>query len=315
MRTIEISKLTRADRDPRPSACSSSTGSPGPGSTSSRSSSRVVLTWLFLLGWRSFYRAWLAYNRRRDRFTQRLVIVGTDRRAIELTKLFAIHPEAGMRLRGVIGSRAEAAAAGSADLWLGDYRDADDVLAATPADVVVVCSSDISPLLLNSLLRDGQGDGPPALLPPRPVGHRRPAGEGVADRPRAAAVRRVGVAVPRRSRAQAGVRHRRRVDLAAPVPARSSPSSPLLVKLSDEGPIFFRQQRVGQGDSTFGMLKFRTMVVDAEARLAAARGRQPAQRPAVQARRRPAGHPDRALPAGQQPRRAAAADQRAARAR
>jgi exopolysaccharide biosynthesis polyprenyl glycosylphosphotransferase len=41
------------------------------------------------------------------------------------------------------------------------------------------------------------------------------------------------------------------------------------IKLHDRGPVLFRQQRVGQGGSTFNCLKFRTMVVDAEARLAA----------------------------------------------
>ena len=43
----------------------------------------------------------------------------------------------------------------------------------------------------------------------------------------------------------------------------------ILVKREDGGPVLFRQQRVGRGDAEFGMLKFRTMVVDAEARLAA----------------------------------------------
>ena len=43
----------------------------------------------------------------------------------------------------------------------------------------------------------------------------------------------------------------------------------LQVKLHDRGPVLFSQQRVGQGGSTFGCLKLRTMVVDAEARLAA----------------------------------------------
>ena len=43
----------------------------------------------------------------------------------------------------------------------------------------------------------------------------------------------------------------------------------ILVKREDGGPVLFRQQRVGRGDEEFGMLKFRTMVVDAEARLAA----------------------------------------------
>jgi len=51
--------------------------------------------------------------------------------------------------------------------------------------------------------------------------------------------------------------------------------SPLLVavavaiKLDDGGPVLFRQQRVGNHERLFTMFKFRTMVVDAEARLAA----------------------------------------------
>ncbi|MFP5023366.1 sugar transferase [Pseudonocardia phyllosphaerae] len=42
----------------------------------------------------------------------------------------------------------------------------------------------------------------------------------------------------------------------------------LSVKLHDRGPVFFRQERVGTNGRTFGMIKFRSMVVDAEARLA-----------------------------------------------
>jgi lipopolysaccharide/colanic/teichoic acid biosynthesis glycosyltransferase len=42
----------------------------------------------------------------------------------------------------------------------------------------------------------------------------------------------------------------------------------LLIKLQDRGPVLFRQVRVGQGGEEFAVLKFRTMHVDAEARLA-----------------------------------------------
>jgi exopolysaccharide biosynthesis polyprenyl glycosylphosphotransferase len=40
----------------------------------------------------------------------------------------------------------------------------------------------------------------------------------------------------------------------------------LAVKLQDGGPVIFRQTRVGRGGKPFTMLKFRSMVIDAEAR-------------------------------------------------
>jgi exopolysaccharide biosynthesis polyprenyl glycosylphosphotransferase len=46
----------------------------------------------------------------------------------------------------------------------------------------------------------------------------------------------------------------------------------LAVRLSDHGPALFRQTRVGKGGEPFTMFKFRTMVVDAEARLAEVKG-------------------------------------------
>jgi lipopolysaccharide/colanic/teichoic acid biosynthesis glycosyltransferase len=41
-----------------------------------------------------------------------------------------------------------------------------------------------------------------------------------------------------------------------------------LIKLEDGGPVFFRQSRLGRDGVPFGMLKLRSMVPDAEARLA-----------------------------------------------
>ncbi len=43
----------------------------------------------------------------------------------------------------------------------------------------------------------------------------------------------------------------------------------MLVRLDSDGPVLFRQERVGRDGQRFTMLKFRTMVVDAEERLAA----------------------------------------------
>jgi len=43
----------------------------------------------------------------------------------------------------------------------------------------------------------------------------------------------------------------------------------VVIRLDDGGPVFFRQTRVGRGGREFSILKFRTMCVDAEARMAA----------------------------------------------
>ena len=40
------------------------------------------------------------------------------------------------------------------------------------------------------------------------------------------------------------------------------------IKVTDRGPVLFKQPRVGRDEQEFEVLKFRTMVVDAEARLA-----------------------------------------------
>jgi exopolysaccharide biosynthesis polyprenyl glycosylphosphotransferase len=46
------------------------------------------------------------------------------------------------------------------------------------------------------------------------------------------------------------------------------------VKLTSKGPVFFRQERVGINGEMFRMIKFRSMVVDAEARLASLKEEQ-----------------------------------------
>jgi lipopolysaccharide/colanic/teichoic acid biosynthesis glycosyltransferase len=47
--------------------------------------------------------------------------------------------------------------------------------------------------------------------------------------------------------------------LSAPVLAASA----IAVRLEDDGPVFFRQERVGQDERSFEVLKLRTMIVDA----------------------------------------------------
>jgi len=61
------------------------------------------------------------------------------------------------------------------------------------------------------------------------------------------------------------------VTIAAVMVAASAPvlvAVAIAIKLGDRGPVFFRQVRVGRDGEPFTLFKFRTMVVDAEARLA-----------------------------------------------
>lgn len=58
------------------------------------------------------------------------------------------------------------------------------------------------------------------------------------------------------------------VALAVPVLIPLGLAIAIAIKVTSRGPVFFRQTRVGQGGRSFGMVKFRSMVVDAEARRA-----------------------------------------------
>jgi exopolysaccharide biosynthesis polyprenyl glycosylphosphotransferase len=225
----------------------------------------AVASWALLVAWRSGYRSWVAHERTRDRFVRRVIILGTDRRAVELVRLFAVHPEAGMRVTGLIGSRAEAQAAGVGGLWLGEHDDAEQVLADTSVETVIVCSSDVHPSVIERLMREERRGGRELLL--------HPGLSGVdANRVKVSPVANealVYVEAGTLSPAQQWVK--RLVDIvvatsllviAAPVFAVVA----ALVKRDDGGPVLFRQPRVGRADREFEMLKFRTMVVDAEAR-------------------------------------------------
>ena len=116
-------------------------------------------------GARCTARGWRA-QRKAGHFVRRVIIVGTDRRAMALAELFATHPEAGIRVVGLVGSAARPGPPGAPDLWLANYADADGVLAGADVDGVVLCSSDINPALLDVLIRGEQRPRPRPV--PRP---------------------------------------------------------------------------------------------------------------------------------------------------
>ena len=89
----------------------------------------------------------------------------------------------------------------------------------------------------------------------------------------------------------------------------------IAIKVTSPGaPVIFRQLRAGLHGRRFHMLKFRSMIPRRTTE-GVARAVQRDGRARVQDVERPAGHPVRAVPASDEPRRAAAALERAARAR
>lgn len=82
------------------------------------------------------------------------------------------------------------------------------------------------------------------------------------------------------------------------------------IKVSDPGPIFFRQQRVGVRGKYFWIFKFRTMVVDAEKRLEALQALSDGNGVLFKMKDDPPHHQDGQLPASLLPGRTAAAHQR-----
>ncbi|MET0325043.1 MAG: sugar transferase [Ilumatobacteraceae bacterium] len=225
-----------------------------------------VAAWFVIVGWRSMYRAWLTAQRSADRFVRPVMIVGTDRRAMALIELFETHPEAGIRVVGIVGSARESRVAGRADLWMGNYADAARVLDGADVDAVVLCSSDINPALLEVLIRDEKARHRDLYIDPGLSGidFKRVQALPIAHQPL------LYVEAPSLSQLQVNAK---RVFDAAVAGVLLMVASPLLVvlavliKLEDRGPVLFRQRRVGQDGVEFEMLKFRSMCTDAESKL------------------------------------------------
>ncbi len=228
----------------------------------------AVLAFILLVAWRSVFRSWLTISRRQGKLVQSTIVIGTDERAMELVRIAEVHPEAGTRIVGIIGSQAEAEAAGRGELWLAELADAEVVIDAEAPDKVIVSSGDIAPVLLASLIRAEHAGGAEVVV------H---AGLPGIDATRLTVSVIANEAVLHVDASQPtllGRAFKRTFDVivagvllvvTGPVMAVVA----LLVKKEDGGPVFFRQQRVGRGGGEFGMIKFRTMCVDAEAKLAA----------------------------------------------
>jgi exopolysaccharide biosynthesis polyprenyl glycosylphosphotransferase len=225
----------------------------------------------FLLVGRSTYRAWLSTARRSGKYVRDVIVIGTNREAFELVALFADHTELGFRVAGVLGDRDEAIANDLGNLWCGIPIDAPQVLSDRRATGVLVAMGTLDSDSLTDMVRVLHAAGAHVHISSglRRIDHRRLRALPLAYEPLFYVE---PWALPGRQLVA-----KRALDLfcAGLVLLLTAPLLlviAVLVKLQDRGPILFSQTRVGTNGELFKLYKFRTMVVDAEARLAGLAG-------------------------------------------
>ena len=199
---------------------------------------------------------------RRTTAPENTIIVGAGHVGRLIEAKLSRHPEYGIRVVGFVDRQAEQA--GQADL-LGDTGRLAELCRVFDVERVIVAFSRESDSELVELVRsleslDVRVDVVPRLFDLTGLAARLHRVEGL----------------PLVSIAPAGLTERSRavkrvMDIAFSATALVV-LAPLLaligiaIRLESAGPVFFRQRRVGRNDSPFRMLKFRTMVADADER-------------------------------------------------
>ena len=226
-----------------------------------------VLALLFLVASRSCYRWWLTNARSRGLYRRRVVVIGTNEDTRRIVDLIGTHHELGITVVGLIGDASTATRLGLSDLWLGEMSDTEKLIQRCNASGVVVSPHDIPSPRLNSLIHEFQRNHMHVFVATgfSGIDARRVRALSLAYEPI------LYVEAPVLSHMQVLAKRIFDTVSAGVVLLVASPVMLVVaavIKLGDRGPVFFRQQRVGHDGELFGLLKFRTMVVDAEQQLA-----------------------------------------------
>jgi exopolysaccharide biosynthesis polyprenyl glycosylphosphotransferase len=237
-----------------------------------------VASFVLLCIARSIYRTWLANARERGLHCRRIAIVGTDDEAVRLINLFQTHRDLGLVVVGIIGDRAEAVERGLGDMWLGDVGHAEALREVVGLSGVIVSASAMSPSHLNGLIRELHHSGLHIHLATgiSGIAVRRLRSVPLAHEPL------LYVEAPSLAKTQLIVKRCFDIVVASVALLLLSPvllAVAIAIKLDDGAPILFSQSRVGRGGRTFGVLKFRSMMVDAESKLADLRASNDRQGP------------------------------------
>lgn len=197
---------------------------------------------------------------------RRTLIVGDNASIVRVTEDLQSAPYHGYDVVGACVPRYDVSGAGAAVPVLGSLADIPQVVVDGDFDVVLVAGSELSGHALRRLSWALERTQAELVVAPGLV---EVFGPRVTLEP-TAGLSLIHVRHAESSRARALVK--RSFDLAVslagllvalPVMAMIA----LAIRLASRGPVLFRQTRIGKGGEEFSMLKFRSMVVDAEAHL------------------------------------------------
>lgn len=240
----------------------------------------VAIFSFFLINfWRMSFNAWLRKARRGGRFTRPIVLIGANDDALSLNRLIRSHPELGYRVVGIVGDDFRP---GQYDFGgipiLGPLTSLERVLETMDINGAFVAGGAFSQDTMNKTIRLLLTNGVHIQLSTgiKGIDHRRMRSQSIAFEPMLY-VERADL-----DHWQLAVKRVTDVTIAGAVLAITAPltlATAALIRMHDGGPILFRQERVGRDGEVFTILKFRSMVLDAEDQLLDLRKRNVRQGP------------------------------------
>lgn len=227
----------------------------------------AVFSFVGLAVFRAMFSSWLRAQRALGRYSRGLVLLGVNDEAAALRELLRVHPELGYRIIAVVGDRGEFDEGDWSVPHLGDLDDALEAVSTSRADGVIIAASSMSGADLNRISRELLQHGVHVHLSSGLLGidQRRLRPLPLAHEPL------YYLEQPSSSTWRHSVKRAIDIVLSSLALLVLSPllaACAVAIRLSDGGSVFFRQERVGRNGEKFEVIKLRTMVPDAEARLA-----------------------------------------------
>lgn len=217
---------------------------------------------------RWMWRQWLRRQQRVERFVHRTVVIGELRKSGHIIKTLHRTEDTGMKILGLLTEHSHGMMVEGVPV-LGKFRDLERVVEQLSIDTVVLSGADeISPKVMRRIGWNMANQDVDWIVAPSLTDV---AGPRIHSRP-VAGLPLVHVDFPRLDGARRFLKRTFDIIGSSLLIVLLLPvliATAIAVKASSPGPVFYKQERVGRDRTHFDMLKFRSMVIDADAQLAA----------------------------------------------